>query len=595
MTMVHEASRRAVRPRSVVAALACAAGVCGAAHAAWNPAIGYKDDNDHAIQATPYTFNLLSVVGGRLDFNSSVNITNEYVRLEPLGGWNPPQLFAFGGTTFTTNSIHSLNNSVLHIQPGAPCSITTTFLEVSNGARFRAPSVTVTSLTKLHGASAGIEVESFQQTGGDFDLSGAGSYVLASASFDFTGVNFKSLAGTFVCSSPPPTGLVTADNVVVNGFATAVNMISKNTAISGTSSFLRITGNYVQNSGDFSIGVGGGFQGNGDFDFMGNAFTLSGNSFNLLAPATSSVTAQSITIQGNATRTIGTITANGNVSLLGGTLHVLGDYTQNVGATTVSSGATLLIDQDLLQVSTGNTWFIQPGAALRVGRDIHFSETAIVSLGTTSVGDGTNGVAGTVRVGTGGALRGHGVVNSTTFVESGAASPGFPAGNAVGTLSFLNNYTQGAGGSFDMDIGGAASADRLSVFGQGTLGGALNINVLSRYAPQWGDAWTAVSCPTLAGDFATFSAPALGSSLFWWVEANSPDYTVGVRLHADTNHDDVVNFVDLNNVLSFYGASGVGSFGRPFSSGDTNEDGVVNFTDLNNVLSFFGQSAPPAP
>ncbi len=52
----------------------------------------------------------------------------------------------------------------------------------------------------------------------------------------------------------------------------------------------------------------------------------------------------------------------------------------------------------------------------------------------------------------------------------------------------------------------------------------------------------------------------------------------------DTNGDNIVNFADLNNVLSGYGQSGSGL------TGDVNGDGVVNFLDLNVVLSFFGQT-----
>ena len=52
----------------------------------------------------------------------------------------------------------------------------------------------------------------------------------------------------------------------------------------------------------------------------------------------------------------------------------------------------------------------------------------------------------------------------------------------------------------------------------------------------------------------------------------------------DTNGDGVVNFVDLNAVLSDFGLTGSGL------SGDVNGDEVVNFTDLNTVLSNFGAS-----
>lgn len=52
----------------------------------------------------------------------------------------------------------------------------------------------------------------------------------------------------------------------------------------------------------------------------------------------------------------------------------------------------------------------------------------------------------------------------------------------------------------------------------------------------------------------------------------------------DTNGDNLVNFGDLNAVLSQFGFIGLpGDF-----SGDVNGDGLVNFSDLNIVLSAFG-------
>jgi hypothetical protein len=50
----------------------------------------------------------------------------------------------------------------------------------------------------------------------------------------------------------------------------------------------------------------------------------------------------------------------------------------------------------------------------------------------------------------------------------------------------------------------------------------------------------------------------------------------------DANGDGVVNFTDLNIVLSEFGQSGAGL------AGDVNGDGVVSFADLNLVLSNFG-------
>jgi len=52
----------------------------------------------------------------------------------------------------------------------------------------------------------------------------------------------------------------------------------------------------------------------------------------------------------------------------------------------------------------------------------------------------------------------------------------------------------------------------------------------------------------------------------------------------DTNGDLLVNFADLNTVLSTFGFEG------PGLAADLNDDGVVNFADLNEVLSSFGAS-----
>ncbi|MGP1309668.1 MAG: hypothetical protein ACTS27_05670 [Phycisphaerales bacterium] len=50
----------------------------------------------------------------------------------------------------------------------------------------------------------------------------------------------------------------------------------------------------------------------------------------------------------------------------------------------------------------------------------------------------------------------------------------------------------------------------------------------------------------------------------------------------DTNGDGVVNFADLNTVLTQFGMTGAGL------AGDVTADGLVNFADLNTVLSNFG-------
>ncbi len=61
---------------------------------------------------------------------------------------------------------------------------------------------------------------------------------------------------------------------------------------------------------------------------------------------------------------------------------------------------------------------------------------------------------------------------------------------------------------------------------------------------------------------------------------------VPIACFGDVNGDNLVNFADLNIVLSNFGHSGT-----PIP-GDANLDDVVNFTDLNLVLSNFGVPCP---
>ncbi len=87
-----------------------------------------------------------------------------------------------------------------------------------------------------------------------------------------------------------------------------------------------------------------------------------------------------------------------------------------------------------------------------------------------------------------------------------------------------------------------------------------------------------VSAADLDGDGDIDPVGALFSIVTWYRNDGS--------CPGDANGDRVVNFADLNIVLSSFGMTGTpGSV-----PGDLNGDGAVNFADLNLVLSFFGVS-----
>jgi hypothetical protein len=164
-------------------------------------------------------------------------------------------------------------------------------------------------------------------------------------------------------------------------------------------------------------------------------------------------------------------------------------------------------------------------------------------------------------------------------------------GMVGGTVSALTVFDDGTGSGPALYAGGnffgagGVPASRIakwdgsvwSPLGTG-LSGAPNPNITPsvRALAQFngGD-----DAPSLyAGGFFTTAGGAPSSFIARWTGcAAGPTPCPG-----DTNGDHVVNFIDLNAVLSDFGATGAGL------AGDVNGDEVVNFADLNEVLSAFG-------
>ncbi len=69
-----------------------------------------------------------------------------------------------------------------------------------------------------------------------------------------------------------------------------------------------------------------------------------------------------------------------------------------------------------------------------------------------------------------------------------------------------------------------------------------------------------------------------------WINLDHSAYFVGTVCPGDTNGDNLINFTDLNTVLTNFGMTGAPGA----VPGDINSDGSVNFVDLNLVLTNFG-------
>lgn len=157
-------------------------------------------------------------------------------------------------------------------------------------------------------------------------------------------------------------------------------------------------------------------------------------------------------------------------------------------------------------------------------------------------------------------------------------------------LELQGDYSQTPTGTLAPRMFGDGLSDRLEVSGAAALDGSLELGLGAGYAPAWGHSASVMTYASRTGDFASFAAPTLPAHLRWWRSAGATAYTIGVRHIADTNHDGVVDFLDLNNVLSYFGLPAPP--GSAATIGDANTDGVVDFLDLNHVLGAFGTSAP---
>jgi autotransporter-associated beta strand protein len=154
--------------------------------------------------------------------------------------------------------------------------------------------------------------------------------------------------------------------------------------------------------------------------------------------------------------------------------------------------------------------------------------------GGTSVNGGVlqvSSLSGTGPV----ALSGSGTVRSAGVIfgpvqNDGTVQPGIP----VGTLSLQDAYTQGAGGSLVIEIGGATptECDRLAVSGAANLSGTLTVTLVNGYIPARGDTFEVLTAGSIAGQFTTLNLPSLSSTNVWQVQYTATSLRLAVASSA---------------------------------------------------------------
>jgi autotransporter-associated beta strand protein/T5SS/PEP-CTERM-associated repeat protein len=389
-------------------------------------------------------------------------------------------------------------------------------------------------------------------------ISASGSLTVDGAGSTWTNQSLLKVGKSETTSTAPASGVVALANsgtlsclglqlgdgatgsgtLTIGGAASALDVGSAGVLMSqnGASSTLDLTGGIVDIAGNITDGGAGV-----------STLTLDGATLDLLNHA------------------IGGATPIDNLSFRSGTLKNVAQINNGAGLTKTGPGA--------LYLNTPNT----------------YTGSTTISQGTlfvvNSSGSGTG--TGSVFVSSGATLAGPGRI-AGPVQNSGSTAPAGIVGSAIGTLTLQSSYTQTAGGSLDIEIGGASVRDRLAVTGPATLAGTLNVTLINGFVPASGDTFDILTASARSGTFGTVNVPLLPAGRSWVID----HLPTGVRLRivdsvpGDVDGDGHVTLSDLALLLSSFGAC----LGEPgyVAGADFDGDNCVGLGDLSILLGNFG-------
>jgi T5SS/PEP-CTERM-associated repeat protein len=413
----------------------------------------------------------------------------------------------------------------------------------------------------------------FNQTGGTNTISS--NLLLAAQSNSFGGYAISGSA------------LSTANEIIVGRAGTGTLNITNGGEVSSTTGLIGALansdgtatidglGSKWTNSGELNVG----FSGTGALRITDGGFSSNARG----AIAERSESSGSVTVNGVNSRwqsssivTVG-VSGTGTLSITGGgaVANLTGSLASNSGAngsaTVDGPGSTWTNDGDLTvgRAGTGELSITSGGVVSstngRIARDAGSRGTVLIdgpgsswlvdgdiTMGQTGTGtaalDVRNGgvvsAAGGMIIGSLGTLVGDGTIATFVF-NDGTIAPG----PSPGTLLVDGNYSQSFEGTLKIDLASPISFDKLTITGNMTLGGTLDVSLAPGYVPVSGEEFDILdfsNTPDTA--FARINLPALSATLAW---DTSQLYTTGL--------------------LSVTGA--------PATPGDYSQNGVVDAAD----------------
>ena len=247
--------------------------------------------------------------------------------------------------------------------------------------------------------------------------------------------------------------------------------------------------------------------------FIASNTTLSGGGVVVLASINSVITNtgsnRTLTNNDNVLRGTGQIgydslsVINGAAGIIqadvsGQTLHLNGSGTfTNSGLMLATNGATLYFSGTGAVTNSGGTLRVSPTSTIKGDGGI------VQTAGTIDLDGGDMNFPLGVDL-NGGQLIGNGTFTGPIRNSGGIVGPG----HSPGKITVNGNYTQGANGTLNIEIGGATAGteyDQLQVNGTATLGGTLNVTLINGFRPAVGDVFQIIAPNAFSGAFATIN------------------------------------------------------------------------------------------
>jgi RHS repeat-associated protein len=278
------------------------------------------------------------------------------------------------------------------------------------------------------------------------------------------------------------------------------------------------------NSGFIGASTGGTFTVQGTIEADGGG-TLTVQNFTNYAGGT--LTGGSWQAMGNsALRLVGAnVTTNAANILLGGASSAIdsaasGTTSALAALTTNAAGGTLTIQNG----ANFNSAAFDNAGTLTVGTGDTFTSTGDYTDGGTTVDNGALAANNMVTVSSGGALSGDGSINAGV-VNNGQVTPG----DSPGILTISGSYTQGAGATLNIEVGGTTAGtqfDQLDVTGAATLNGTLNVTLINGFGPQSPQTFQFLNFNSLSGAFSTTTMPQIDGNPAFVEQANATNLTL---------------------------------------------------------------------